>query len=578
MIWTDRAIAQSVAMLVGVCSVLLLMPSPQAVGAAVGPSSDGASGEANGGVASVVTADQGEQGGYDPEANVALEGAGNPPQRPRYIREYRVSGAKVLPPVEVEKAVYPFLGPGRTEEDIELARAALEAAYIEAGYQTVTVEIPQQQIRAGIVQLQVNESPVGRLRVRGARYYLPSHIKARARSVAEGRVIQFNDLKRDIVSLNQLADRRVTPDIQIGFEPGTVDVDLNVEDSLPLHGNVELNNRYSPDTVPLRLSAGINYGNLWQLGHTAGFSFQVAPEKPEDTTVYAAFYLMRFPGYDGFSLLFQGTKQDSDVSTLGGAAVAGRGETIGMRGLFTLPSREDFFHSISAGFDYKTFRQNVVLGLDTFETPIFYYPLNISYSATWAKKGKATNLNAAVNFHPRGLGSSPQQFDDNRFKADGNYLYFRGDLAHTREFGGGFQLFVRAQGQVASEPLIPNEQFAAGGLDTVRGYLEGEVLGDHALLGTLELRSPSLLGNPESSPGKFGEWRVYVFADGGFLELRDPLPEQEASFRMASVGFGSAIRILDRLSGSIDAAWPLVSQSVTVAHDPFVNFRVWADF
>ena len=59
-----------------------------------------------------------------------------------YIREYRVRGATRLPKEEIEEAVYPFLGPGRTPGDVEDARAALEKAYKDKGYQTVVVQVP----------------------------------------------------------------------------------------------------------------------------------------------------------------------------------------------------------------------------------------------------------------------------------------------------------------------------------------------------------------------------------------------------------------------------------------------------
>ena len=57
-----------------------------------------------------------------------------------YIREYRVQGSKLLTAVEIGEVVYPFLGPRRTPEDIDQARAALEKAYHDKGYQTVTVQ------------------------------------------------------------------------------------------------------------------------------------------------------------------------------------------------------------------------------------------------------------------------------------------------------------------------------------------------------------------------------------------------------------------------------------------------------
>ncbi|MDB6173331.1 MAG: ShlB/FhaC/HecB family hemolysin secretion/activation protein, partial [Chthoniobacteraceae bacterium] len=52
-----------------------------------------------------------------------------------------MAGVLHLPKIAVEEAVYPFLGPGRTSIDVEQARAALEQAYKEKGFQTVTVEV-----------------------------------------------------------------------------------------------------------------------------------------------------------------------------------------------------------------------------------------------------------------------------------------------------------------------------------------------------------------------------------------------------------------------------------------------------
>ena len=65
-----------------------------------------------------------------------------------FIKEYRVRGVHKLRQIEVEEAVYPFLGSGRGPEDIEQARAALEKAYQAKGYQTVSVSVPSQRGRS----------------------------------------------------------------------------------------------------------------------------------------------------------------------------------------------------------------------------------------------------------------------------------------------------------------------------------------------------------------------------------------------------------------------------------------------
>jgi hemolysin activation/secretion protein len=127
---------------------------------------------------------------------------------------------KRLTQAEIGEAVYPFLGPGRTIEHVEGARAAVEALYKEKGFQTVNVEVPDQDARRGIVLLKVNENTVGRLRVKGSRYFSLAEIKKRAPSLAEGNLPNFNEITKDILALNTWADRRVTPSLHAGVEPG----------------------------------------------------------------------------------------------------------------------------------------------------------------------------------------------------------------------------------------------------------------------------------------------------------------------------------------------------------------------
>ena len=453
-----------------------------------------------------------------------------------FINEYRVEGVRKLPRRAVEEAVYPFLGPGRTQEDVELARAALEQAYASQGFQTVAVQIPAQrpqQVKHGIIHLQVVERTVGRLRVKGARYSSPHQIKAMTPSLAEGGVIDFNQVPADIIALNQLPDRQVTPSLRAGVEPDTVDVDLEVKEKAPLHASIDVNNRHGPDTTALRVNGSVSANNLWQTGQGAGFSFQGSPQKTSEVKVFSGYYLARFAHTDWVTLMASATKQDSNVSTLGNTAVAGRGTTAGLRANFSLPAGQDFVQSASVGLNYKHFDQNihvVAAGSNPatdIVTPITYYPLDANYSATWQGKRATTEFNGGVTFHLRGVGSTTAQFGNNRFNADGSFLYFRGDLSHTHELPAGFQIYGKVQGQIADQPLLSGEQASGGGQGTARGYLEAEAVGDNALFGSLELRSPSLSG---WLGDKKGDWRIFVFTDAGWLKVNDPLPGPEKPF------------------------------------------------
>lgn len=493
------------------------------------------------------------------------------------IWEYRISGSELLSQEDVERAVYPYLGPGKTAGDVEAARAALEKAYAERGFQTVAVSIPAQQVTKGVVTLAVTEGKVGRLRVRGSHYYDIEAIKKTASSLAEGTVPDFNAVSEDIVALNQQPDRRITPALRAGATPGTVDVDLTVEDTFPLHGSLELNNRYSQDTSKLRLNGSLRYDNLWQLGHSFNLGYQVAPENSKDSEVYSASYLARFASLPRLSLLGYWVDQDSDINTLGSMNVAGKGSIVGLRAIATLPGgSEGYFHTLSVGFDRKRFQERVTLGSeDAYTAPITYYPVTAVWSGTWQGDGRETQANAGVTFNFRPSSSDWQEFDAKRYKSGGSFIYFRGDVAHSEELPYGAQGWAKVQAQLSNDPLISSEQFSAGGLDTVRGYLESEVLGDNAFLGSLELRSPSL------APGLgeiVDEWRFHLFVDGGHVSIKEALEEQEDSFSLWSYGIGTRFRLLEYLNSSVDVGVPMITQGDSKRGDPQATFRVWGEF
>jgi hemolysin activation/secretion protein len=497
-----------------------------------------------------------------------------------FIQEYLVEGVSRLPEIAVEKAVYPFLGPGRTASDVESARAAVEEAYHARGYQTVAVSVPVQTI-GRTVRLSVTEVPVGRLRVRGAAYSSPSRIKAMAPSLAEGQVVDFNQVPRDMVALNSLTERKVTPSVRNGVVSGTVDVDLEVKEQSPLHGSADLNNRHSAGTTPLRLTVAVSDNNLGQSGNAAGLSFQSSPQDLQQVKVFSAYYIARFPRLDGFAVQLQGSKQDSNVSTLGDVAVTGRGDTVGLRANFTLPSRADFFQSASAGLDYKHFNQAVSLpatataASTTLFTPITYYPLSANYSGTWLSGENTTEFGAGLTFNVRGLGGNYGQFQNNRYGADGNFLVGRAELSHQHRLPAGFQLFAKVQGQISDQPLVSNEQFTGGGIGTARGYLEAEGVGDRGFFGTFEVRSPPLL---KLVSGVNGDWRFFAFYDAGRLTIERPLPDQTSRVDFASYGIGTRIQILDHFDGSVMAAFPQTAVGQSAAHSMRTLFRAGLNF
>jgi hypothetical protein len=251
------------------------------------------------------------------------------------IMEYRIQGNTVLSNDNIEQAVYPFLGEAKSVDDVELARSALEKKFHDAGFLTVLVNIPEQDVGSGVVKLEVVEGKVAKLRVLGANYYALGAIKHKVPDFAEGTIPNFTQIQKQMANLNNAADRSVTPILRASKTPGKVEVDLKVQDSLPFHNGIELNNRYSNNTTETRLSGYMRYDNLWQLGHNLNISFQVTPEDLNQTKVLSGTYMIP---YAGDYWVMYGVVSKSNISAVGDFKVVGNGNIFGMRYIHPLPA------------------------------------------------------------------------------------------------------------------------------------------------------------------------------------------------------------------------------------------------
>ena len=412
------------------------------------------------------------------------------------IDAYDIEGNTILPPDTVEAAVYPFLGPGRTEADVAAARDALERAYHQRGYQSVVVEIPAQSVADRAIRLHVAEVSVGRLRVVGARFHSPEDIRQAAPSMAEGKAPNFDAAQLELQALNRTADRRVTPSVRAGKVPGTVDIDLKVADAPPGPLAAERNDAHSANTQPLRASVTLRYDNLWQRSHTASFTYSVAPQRRQDSEVFAGSYLAPLPG-SRWSLLVFGYRSNSNIAAIGGAVALGRGYDIGLRGVAQLPAYYGWSQSISAGLDFKHFNESIDVGSLSVGSVVDYWPLAADYTLQHQGDVSSTQVTLGAVAGPRGgLGSNETAFETKRAFARANFAVLSLSVEHNRQLGHDVGLRLRLNGQASDGPLVASEQFSAGGLTSVRGYLQSEAVGDRGLFASAELASPSAAPSP----------------------------------------------------------------------------------
>jgi hemolysin activation/secretion protein len=498
------------------------------------------------------------------------------------VLEYQVEGNTLMRQIDIERAVMPYLGEGKTIKDVEAARQNLEKIYHDHGYQTVLVNIPQQEVSSGAVRLAVTEAPVGQVQIKGSRYHSLQEINATVPQLQGGVVPNFNEVQKELAQVNHTEDLHVTPVLRASTTPGQVDVDLNVQDELPLHASVEVNNRYSANTSQLRVIGEVSYDNLFQRNQSMSLQYQTAPEHPDEAKIWSLSYVI--PTESGLVWALYAVRSDSNIAAVGNLDVIGNGSIYGIRLIEPLPSTSvDFYHNFTAGLDYKDFKQDVVLeGADDLPSPARYSPFTLQYTATWLGTVDAahhdaattamrsnTTLDLGMNFLIRNLGTDAEQFSVKRFGAGPSYFIFHPSLQRQQILPGSWSVVAKIDGQLASGPLISNEQYGAGGVDSVRGYTESERLGDNGIRGSIELRAPQLLAGHSHVTQSY--W--YVFADGARVRILDPLPAQRTGYDLGSEGLGFRFKV-GGLSTDLDGARASTAGYVTRAGSYSAQFRV----
>jgi hemolysin activation/secretion protein len=503
------------------------------------------------------------------------------------IKAFEINGNTIFGDEVLLQLIAEFVGPAKRSEDVETARVRIEKYYHQKGYPTVLVNIPEQSVGSGEVILEVIESTIRRVRVSGNRYYTMEKILTMTPSLQPGTVLYLPRLQTELTRLNRHPDLKVAPTLSPGKELGTIDVELKVIDKLPMHGSLELNNRNSHDTTDLRLNALVKYDNLWQRDHSASLQFQTSPEDTREVQAYAGSYVLAPFWNDEHVLALYGVYSDSDNAFGEGFQTTGKGFIVGLRNVMPLAGGSQFYHNVTLGLDYKDFDEWLGFddaGQEDITTPVTYLPLSISYGAVQMDGHGSTEITLGLNLLPRGLISEREEFEDKRFKSRANYVYAGLTAQRTQHLGAGWDGVIQVDGQLADQPLISNEQYNAGGMNSVSGYKESEVSGDNAVRARIGLATPDLIEAwVDGSEDTASRWhlldlRLHGYYDYARLWTLEPLPSEDGSQELQGVGAGLTGAVGQYFDWALQWGLALNDTDRTEANEQLVYFFAKAKF
>lgn len=226
----------------------------------------------------------------------------------------------------------------------------------------------------------------------------------------------------------------------------------------------------------------------------------------------------------------------------------------------------------------QTIRSDVSSDQPVRRTEITYLPLALGgdYFQTDRSGTFAASLSLNANF----VGDD-EDFAAVSYTAKTKAIYGKALLSLTRDqkVFTDWSLLLRANGQVATGPLISNEQFALGGTATVRGYYEGDAYGDTGWFGSAEFRTPFLNAQAPILSGSVPAWlRGSIFFDAAQRYPLDTFPGGDPFRTLLGTGLGLSANLNNYVDTKITVAWPLRDSFNTAAYEPRVHFSIGGQF
>lgn len=413
---------------------------------------------------------------------------------------------------------------------------AAQVYLTQQGYPFSIAYLPEQDITAGMVRVVVVLSRLeSEVKVEGAKYFSPALYQAQVR-IDPTAPLNAEALRADVAWINRNPFRAASIETRPGKAPGTTQLVLKVREARPWRFFAGADNTGTKTTQEERFNAGFNWGNAFGRGDQ--LTAQWASSWDFKTLRSGSgSYVMDLPWRHTLSFSGAYSRSNGLVS----APFALKGTSWQVVADYTIPlaaKRPGFTHSLVLGIDFKSSDNNFTFASIPISNNLTHVIQGrVNWSGRLATSKGVTAFGATLAAAPGDLDAHNKDsyFSGSRSDAKADYIYLRANASHTlplEKVVSGLSWMIRGQAQLSNHNLIGSEQFQGGGVNSVRGYGEGEVYKDNGMLLSHELRLP-----PWRLGKSAGQINAYLFEDYAHLWSTKTLPG-EKSTDLHSVGLG----------------------------------------
>ena len=471
------------------------------------------------------------------------------------------------------------------------------SVYQDKGYAGIYVYVPAEAVKEEnkladeILPIQIIEGRIAEISVdrydfnrdRREEGFLKDSVLEYWSPVKEGDVIQKEKLDDFVRLLNLNPDRYISPVISRSSEPNALNLGYDVYETSPWHTYVQVDNSGTRDR---QWSPRLGMVNTNLLGIDDRFSVMYqAPWERGIEEEYAVFGSYDFPVfiprlrlnlYSGYS---QFDIQDSGINFLG------NGSFYGSVLSYNVLQISSWFIDVTGSLSNERSRITPSLGINSdVNMELWGVGVNIHHSDDMSNT--SLTFNRSKNFG----GSDKDSFEEARSDTNPDFTIYNFGATHSQYLDNA--KVNRISGSLRSitsaERLVPAKMTTFGGLYSVRGYNEDEIVADGGILisGQYELDlvktgEANRDQSAESKETKIPQLRKFApvaFIDYGRAKTKNASAGELGVQELCSVGTGLIIEAEGDFSAGIYYGWALRGTEDTDKGDGRLNMSFMKRF
>lgn len=405
-----------------------------------------------------------------------------------HVARFHIVGSTAFTEDVLLGVVAPWSAKELTFPEMEQAAQAITQYYRDRGYFLARAYLPVQEIKEGVLTIEVMEGSLGQVTLSGEKELL-SEAMVRGfvtNALPPGAAIRESNLNSAILLVNDLPGIGAQATLKPGAVPGTSDLVLEMKKHTPFEASASIDNYGSRYTGNYRPTLSVTENNLAGLGESVSFRGMESGSGLAYGRLAATIPVNQFGTRLGASYAAMDYKLGNGFSYLG---ASGNSQVESVYLLHPIIRSRSLNLYLNMEYDHKNLEDRYDFFADTTKKEIHSGVLAL-YAESWDNflGGGLMSGSLSVTTGNLDIRSNEALISDQHGPRT-NGIYGKSSVTLSRQqVCGPFECYAVFNGQKAFNNLDSTEKFSLGGSSGVRSYPVNEDSCDDGFIATGELR------------------------------------------------------------------------------------------